>query len=225
MATELVRLLSRDLWLILDIEGVGVGPHLLICPAVFVLAFVILLLPSLTSSLHSLLPTPSHILPVFGTNVRGSVLLLSAYEITAGDHMETNRPLLSRFCLVVYNLSMTKTLSGSLGPDMANLTYFSYKNFPESNPVFLRSTLLCAYIADALHLNEHRSRKQTHCRKIWQRIKLTYVVLKTGIRYESERQLRRILTNICKRNHFPCMAVAFETEVVINPEKPQPFPF
>ena len=41
---------------------------------------------------------------------------------------------------------------------------------------------------DALHLNEHRPRKQIHHRKIWQRVKLTYVVLKTGIGYESERQ-------------------------------------
>lgn len=83
---------------------------------------------------------------------------------------------------------MTTALSGSLGPDMANLSYFSCKSFPEIILFFWDLPLLCAYIPDALQLNEHRSREQTHCRKIQQKIKLTYVVLKTGISYESERQ-------------------------------------
>lgn len=69
--------------------------YLLICLTVFMLAFVTLLLPSLTSAPPSLLPALSHILPVLGTNVKGSVLFLSACETTAGVHTGTNRP----FCL------------------------------------------------------------------------------------------------------------------------------
>lgn len=86
-------------------------------------------------------------------------------------------------------LFMTTTLSGSLGSDLANLTHFLCKSFQGSNAFFFWDLAsLCAYIPDALHLNECRSRKQTYCRKIWQRIKLEYMALKQGIRYESERQ-------------------------------------